>query len=38
MPSQPVCIESIENSSNTSWEVTEEEFKEFIAIHPDDCV
>ena len=34
---EPVHIEPLENSNNTSWEVTEEEFKEFIAIHPDDA-
>ena len=34
---EPVYIEPLENSNNTSWEVTEEEFKEFIAIHPDDA-
>ncbi len=34
---EPVYIEPLENSNNTSWEVTEEEFKQFIAIHPDDA-
>tara|TARA_Y100000385_G_scaffold291859_1_gene373293 strand:+ start:2477 stop:5818 length:3342 start_codon:yes stop_codon:yes gene_type:complete len=34
---QPVRIEPIANLNYTAWEVTEEAFKEFIAIHPDDA-
>ena len=36
-PDQPICIESFFDSGITWWKVTEEEFKEFIAIHPNDA-